>query len=123
MYGYIICSGGKRNTFRTRLNWRNNFFGTSQRKPSNHNRRKLQKISATSTTNDRTKQRPDVFKSLTQRTNYYKFLLSRDVEQNPGPIIVDPTKTIAAPYSQGNVAVFGTTNASRQCVAMSYSYF
>ena len=118
MYGYI-CSGGKRNMIRTRLNWRNNFVEKSQRKPSNHNRRKLQKISATSRTNDITNQRPDVFKSLTQRTNYCEFLLSRDVEQNPGPTIVDPTKTIAAPYIQGNVAIFGTTNAGRQCVAMS----
>ena len=118
MYGYV-CSGGKRNMFRTRLNWRNNFVETSQRKPSNNNRRKLQKISATSRTNDITNQRPDVFKSLTQRTNYCEFLLSRDVEQNLRPTIVDPTKTIAAPYSQGNVAIFGTTNAGRQCVAMS----
>ena len=73
MYGYIICSDGKRNMFRTSLNWRNNFVETNQRKPSNHNRRKLQKISATSTTNDITNQRPDVFKSLNQRTNYCEF--------------------------------------------------
>ena len=121
MYGYFICSGGKKNTFKTKLNLRNYCDGTSQRKPSNRNRRKLQKICVTSTINDTTNQRPDVFKSLTQRTNYSKFLLSRDVEQNPVPTIVDPTKTIAAPYSQGNIAVFGTTNAGRQCVAMSLS--
>ena len=121
MYGYIICSGGKKNTFKTKLNLRNYCDGTSQRKPSNRNRRKLQKICVTSTTNDTTNQRPDVFKSFTQRTNYSKFLLSRDVEQNPVPTVVDPTKTIAAPYSQGNIAVFGTTNAGRQCVAMSLS--
>ena len=40
---------------------------------------------------------------------------------NPGPGIVDPTKTIAAPYSQGNVEVFGTANAGTQRVAMSLS--
>ena len=33
---------------------------------------------------------------------------------NPGPGIVDPTKTIAAPYSQRNVEVFGTGNAGTQ---------
>ena len=30
-------------------------------------------------------------------------------------------KTIAAPYSQGNVEIFGTANAGTQCVAMSLS--
>ena len=47
--------------------------------------------------------------------------LANDVETNPGPGIVDPTKTVAAPYSeqsQGNVEVFGTANAGTQCVAM-----
>ena len=29
--------------------------------------------------------------------------LLNDLETNPGPRIVDPTKTIAAPNSQGNV--------------------
>ena len=45
------------------------------------------------------------------------------MEQNPelNIVIVNPTKTIAAPYSQGNIAVFGTTNAGRQCVAISLS--
>ena len=47
--------------------------------------------------------------------------LANDVETNPGPGIVDPTKTIAAPYSQGDVEVFGTANAGTQCVAMSLS--
>ena len=47
--------------------------------------------------------------------------LANDVETNPGPGIVDPTKIIAGPYiqqSQGNVQVFGTANAGAQCVAM-----
>ena len=48
-------------------------------------------------------------------------LLLNDLETNPGPRIVDPTKTIAAPYSQGNVEVCGTANAGTQCVAMSLS--
>ena len=61
----------------------------------------------------------DVFKTLNQRTNYCQFLLSHDIEKDPDPTIVDPTKTISAPDSQGNISVFGTTNAGRQCVAMS----
>ena len=44
--------------------------------------------------------------------------LSGDIETNPGPIVVDPSKTICAPYSQGNSLVFGS-NAGKQCVAMS----
>ena len=47
--------------------------------------------------------------------------LLNDLETNPGPRIVNPTKTIAAPYSQGDVEVFGTANAGTQCVAMSLS--
>ena len=41
-------------------------------------------------------------------------------KKNPGPAIhyVDPTKTIKAPYSQGNVEMFGA-NAGQQCVAIS----
>ena len=46
--------------------------------------------------------------------------MSGDIETNPGLSVVDPRKTIVAPYSQGNIAVFGT-NAGRQCVAMSLS--
>ena len=41
------------------------------------------------------------------------------MEKNPGPsVYVDATKTIHAPYCQGNVTVFGE-NAGQQCVAMS----
>ena len=44
------------------------------------------------------------------------------IEENPGLpislIYVDGTKTIHAPYCQGNVTVFGE-NAGQQCVAMS----
>ena len=47
-------------------------------------------------------------KSETHVANYCKYKLSRDREKNPGPpIYVDPNKTIAAPYSQGNELVFG----------------
>ena len=58
-----------------------------------------------------------LFTSDNHRINYCKFKLSSDVEKNPGPI-VDPSKTIRAPYSQGNITVFGQ-NAGQQCVAMS----
>ena len=52
--------------------------------------------------------------------NYCKLKLSADIEEKPGPrpMYVDPCKTIAAPYSQGNELVFGQ-NARQQCVAMS----
>ena len=59
------------------------------------------------------------YKDLNHRINCCKFNLSRDIEKNPGPTqIIDPSKTIHAPYSQGNVDVFGP-NAGQQCVAMS----
>ena len=73
------------------------------------------------TRNHKAKEKLAVFKSLDQRTNYCKILLSTDIERNPGPGIVDPIKTIAAPYSQGNMEVFGTANTGTQCVAMSLS--
>ena len=52
--------------------------------------------------------------------NFGQFkLISTDIEKNPGPsVYVDATKTIHAPYCQGNVVVFGE-NAGQQCVAMS----
>ena len=41
------------------------------------------------------------------------------IEKNPGPsVYVDATKTIHAPYCQGNVVVFGE-DARQKCVAMS----
>ena len=51
--------------------------------------------------------------------DFGQFKLSTDIEKNPGPsVYVDATKTIHAPYCQGNVVVFGE-NAGQQCVAMS----
>ena len=43
-----------------------------------------------------------------------------NIEKNPGPsqVLIDPSKTIQGPYSQGNVILFGL-NAGQQCVAMS----
>ena len=40
--------------------------------------------------------------------------LSGDIETNPGPVI-NSVKTIKAPFSQDNVAMFGL-NAGTQCV-------
>ena len=48
---------------------------------------------------------PDVFRDRNHIINYCEFCLSRDIETNPGPPVVDPSKTIVAPYSQGNVVV------------------
>ena len=58
-----------------------------------------------------------LYKSQSHVVNCCQSKLYNDVEKNPGPT-VDPSKTITAPYSQGNVAIFGQ-NAGQQCVAMS----
>ena len=59
-----------------------------------------------------------VYKSLNHKMNNIASKLAGDIETNPGPFVVDPSKTIHAPYSQGNSFVFGS-NAGKQCVAMS----
>ena len=47
-----------------------------------------------------------------------QFKLCTDIEKKPGPsVYVDATKTINAPYCQGNVTVFGENVGQR--VAMS----
>ena len=54
------------------------------------------------------------YKSLIHRINFGQFKLSTDIEKNPGTsVYVDATKTIHAPYSQGNAVVFGG-NAGQQ---------
>ena len=60
------------------------------------------------------------YKGANHKGNCTRYKLSNDIEKNPGPIMryVDPSKTIRAPYSQGNVVIFGA-NAGQQCVAMS----
>ena len=61
------------------------------------------------------------YNSLNHRVNFGQFKLCTDIdrEKNPGPsVYVDATKTIHAPYCQGNVTVFGE-NAGQQCVAIS----
>ena len=59
-----------------------------------------------------------VYKSLNHKKNNIASKLSGDIETNPGPFAIDPSRTIHAPYSQGNCLVFGS-NAGKQCVAMS----
>ena len=60
------------------------------------------------------------YKNVTHKANCTRYRLSNDIEKNPGPLMhgVDPTKTIQAPCSQGDVHVFGQ-NAGQQRVAMS----
>ena len=45
-------------------------------------------------------------------------MMMTDIEKNPGPtpMYIDPSKTISAPYRQGNELVFGQ-NSGQQCVA------
>ena len=57
-----------------------------------------------------------VYKDVDHRMNHTEFKLCNDIEKNPG--FIDHARTIQAPYSQGNVEVFGE-NARTQCVAMS----
>ncbi len=51
--------------------------------------------------------------------NYHKYKLCKlRYRKNPGrQFFVDPNKTIAAPYRQGNELLFGQ-NAGQQCIAM-----
>ena len=59
------------------------------------------------------------YNSLNHLVNFGQFELCTGIEKNPGPsVYVDATKTINAPYCQGNVTVFGE-NAGQQCVARS----
>ena len=59
------------------------------------------------------------YESSIHRVNFGQFELPSDIEKNPGPsFYVDATKTIHAPYCQGNVVVFGE-NAGQHCVTMS----
>ena len=47
------------------------------------------------------------YTSLIHRVDFGQSKLSTDIEKNPGPSVhTDATKTIHAPYCQGNVVVF-----------------
>ena len=54
-----------------------------------------------------------MYKTLNHKINNIASKLSGDIETNPGPFVVDPSKTIRASYSQGNSFVFGP-NAGKQ---------
>ena len=58
-------------------------------------------------------------KTRRHAANYCEFKLSRDIQKNPGPILVyiDPSKTIAATYSYE--LIYGR-NAGQQYLAMSF---
>ena len=61
----------------------------------------------------------NAYNSLNHQLILANFKLCTDIEKNPGlSVYLDATKTINAPYCQGNVTVFGE-NAGQQCVAMS----
>ena len=64
------------------------------------------------------------YKGVIHRGNCTKNKLNNDMEKNlhPGMHYVDPSKTIKAPYSQGDVVVFGQ-NAGQQSGAMSLCPF
>ena len=56
---------------------------------------------------------------MNHRVNFGQFKLCSDIEKNPGPsVYVDATKTINAPYCQGNITGFGE-NGRQRCVPMS----
>ena len=56
---------------------------------------------------------------MNHRVNFGQFKLCADIEKNPGPsVYVDATKTINAPYCQGNITGFGE-NGGQRCVPMS----
>ena len=50
--------------------------------------------------------------------DFGQFQFCADIKKNLGPVYVDATETIHAPYYQGNVVVFGE-NAGQECGAMS----
>ena len=59
-----------------------------------------------------------VYKNINHLKNVCQSALCADIETNPGPVFyIDPSKTISAPYSQGNQIIFGET-AGQQCLAM-----
>jgi hypothetical protein len=54
-----------------------------------------------------------VYKNVNHLKNVCQSVLCTDIETNPGPVFyIDPSKTISAPYSQGNQIIFGETAGS-----------
>jgi hypothetical protein len=59
-----------------------------------------------------------VYKNVNHLKNVCQSALCTDIETNPGPVFyIDPSKTICAPYSQGNQIIFGET-PGQQCLGM-----
>ena len=60
-------------------------------------------------------------KTQSHAVKYWEFKLSRDIKKNrgPTPMSTDPSKTVAAPYSQGYELIFGQ-NTRQECVQMSF---
>ena len=49
-----------------------------------------------------------VYKNVNHKISNFVSRLLGDIEPNPGPFVLDSSKTIHAPYSQGNSLVFGS---------------
>ncbi|CAB4017807.1 Hypothetical predicted protein [Paramuricea clavata] len=64
------------------------------------------------------------YKNNNHMKNVCRFALCNDIETNPGLAIfhIDPSKTVSAPYNQGNQIMFGET-AGQQCLAIENSQF
>ena len=65
-----------------------------------------------------------VYKNASHRGHCATLNLCNDIETNPGPPIygIDPTLTIKAPYSQGDIMYFGE-NAGKQRVCYEFDCF
>jgi uncharacterized protein (UPF0261 family) len=64
-----------------------------------------------------------VYKNANHKKNVCQSALCTDVETNPGPVFyIDPSKTISAPYSQGNQIIFGETTTAVFSNLFVYSY-
>ena len=69
-------------------------------------------------THDSYAQQVGLYKNVNHLKNVCQSALCTDIETNPGPVFyIDPSKTISAPYSQGNQIIFGKS-AGQQCLAM-----
>ena len=74
-------------------------------------RRRKRMAPSTKVLNPNNSEATSTYKNLNHRMNYCKFNFCRDIEKNPGPTFIDPSKTLHAPYSPGNVG--------QQCAAIS----
>ena len=121
-YQRVMCNSYFDHHIKMRLNYQKSNSVTSSRvlksnckldkkKQSSNSLKQLEHLS-------KTKNSVHKNSNHAHRINCCKLHLSGDIEVNPGPTFNNPTGTIHAPYSQGNVDIFGE-NAGRQCVPMS----